>query len=54
MEEENVITRSACVCNCGTKKVVLDQTAAVIQSVTISPNPVNAGATYTISVEVTD
>ena len=25
MEEENVITRSACVCNCGTKKVVLDQ-----------------------------
>lgn len=37
-----------------TKKVVLDQTAPVIQSVTISPNPVNAGATYTISVEVTD
>lgn len=37
-----------------TKKVVLDQTVPVIQSVTISPNPVNAGATYTISVEVTD
>ena len=37
-----------------TKKVVLDQTAPVIQSVTISPNPVNAGATYSISVEVTD
>ena len=37
-----------------TKKVVLDQTAPVIQSVTISPNPVNAGAIYTISVEVTD
>lgn len=37
-----------------TKNVVLDQTAPVIQSVTISPNPVNAGATYTISVEVTD
>ena len=37
-----------------TKKVVLDQTAPVIKSVTISPNPVNAGATYTISVEVTD
>lgn len=37
-----------------TKKVVLDQTAPIIQSVTISPNPVNAGATYTISVEVTD
>lgn len=37
-----------------TKKVVLDQTAPVIQSVNISPNPVNAGATYTISVEVTD
>ena len=31
-----------------------EQTAPVIQSVTISPNPVNAGATYTISVEVTD
>ena len=37
-----------------TKKVVLDQTAPVIQSVTFSTNPVNAGATYTISVEVTD
>ena len=37
-----------------TKQVVLDQTAPVIQSVTISPNPVNAGATYTISVEVID
>ena len=37
-----------------TKKVVLDQTAPVIQAGTISPNPVNAGATYTISVEVTD
>lgn len=37
-----------------TKKVELDQTAPVIQSVTITPNPVNAGATYTISVEVTD
>ena len=40
--------------NTVTKKVVLDQTAPVIQSVTISPNPVNAGTTYTISVEVTD
>ena len=37
-----------------TKQVELDQTAPVIQSVTITPNPVNAGATYTISVEVTD
>lgn len=37
-----------------TKQVVLDQTAPVIQSVTISPNPVNAGATYKISVEVID
>lgn len=37
-----------------TKQVELDQTAPVIQSVTIIPNPVNAGATYTISVEVTD
>ena len=37
-----------------TKQVELDQTAPVIRSVTITPNPVNAGATYTISVEVTD
>lgn len=37
-----------------TKQVELDQMAPVIQSVTITPNPVNAGATYTISVEVTD
>lgn len=37
-----------------TKQVELDQTAPVIQSVTITPNPVNAGSTYTISVEVTD
>ena len=37
-----------------TKQVVLDQTAPVIQSVTISPTPVNAGATDTISVEVID
>ena len=37
-----------------TKQVELDQTAPVIQSVTITPNPVNAGATYTISVDVSD
>ena len=48
MEEGGIKTSTV------TKKVVLDQTAPVIQSVTISPNPVNAGATYTISVEVTD
>ena len=37
-----------------TRTIELDQTAPVIQSVSITPNPVNAGTTYTISVEVTD
>lgn len=37
-----------------TRTVVLDTAAPVIQSVTITPNPVDAGATFIISVEVTD
>lgn len=37
-----------------TRTVTLDTGAPVIQSVTINPNPVDAGATYIISVEVTD
>ena len=37
-----------------TRTLYLDTHAPVIQSVTITPNPVDAGATYVISVEVTD
>lgn len=37
-----------------TRTVTLDQTAPTIKSVTLTPNPVDAGATYIISVEVTD
>lgn len=37
-----------------TRKVTLNTSAPVIQSVTITPNPVDAGATYIISVEVID
>ena len=37
-----------------TRNVTLDTGAPVIQSVSIVPNPVDAGATYIISVEVTD
>lgn len=37
-----------------TRTVNLDQVAPVIKSVTITPNPVDAGKTYVISVEVTD
>ena len=37
-----------------TRTLYLDTHAPVIQSVTITPNPVDAGATYIISVEVTD
>lgn len=37
-----------------TRTVTLDTGAPVIQSVTITPNPVDAGKTYVISVEVTD
>ena len=37
-----------------TRTVELDTKAPVIQAVTITPNPVDAGKTYVISVEVTD
>lgn len=37
-----------------TRTVKLDTTPPVIKSVTITPNPVDAGKTYIISVEVTD
>ena len=37
-----------------TRTVTLDQVAPTIKSVTITPNPVDAGKTYVISVEVTD
>lgn len=37
-----------------TRTVELDTGAPVIQSVTLTPNPVDAGATFIISVEVTD
>ena len=37
-----------------TRTVVVDTTAPVIKSITINPNPVDAGKTYVISVEVTD
>lgn len=37
-----------------TRTLYLDTHPPVIQSVTITPNPVDAGATYVISVEVTD
>lgn len=37
-----------------TRTVTLDTGAPVIHSVTITPNPVDAGKTYVISVEVTD
>ena len=36
------------------RAVTLNQNAPVFESVTIYPNPVDAGATYIISVEVTD
>lgn len=37
-----------------TRNVTLDTGAPVINSVTITPNPVDAGKTYVISVDVTD
>lgn len=37
-----------------TRTVTLDTSAPVIHSVSITPNPVDAGQTYVISVEVTD
>lgn len=37
-----------------TRTVTMDTTAPVFKSVTVTPNPVDAGKTYTITVEVTD
>lgn len=37
-----------------TRTVTLDTTAPVIRAVTITPNPVDAGKTITISVDITD
>lgn len=37
-----------------TRTVTLDTTPPVISAVSVTPNPVNGGATYTISVTVTD
>ncbi len=37
-----------------TRTVVLDQTAPTISAISINPNPVNAGSSYTISVTVSD
>ena len=37
-----------------TRTAIVDQTAPVIKSITINPNPVDAGKTYVICVEVTD
>lgn len=37
-----------------TRTVTLDTAAPTIKAVTLNPNPVDAGATYVISVEVTD
>lgn len=37
-----------------TRTVVLDQTAPTISAITISPNPVNVGNSYTVSITVSD
>ena len=37
-----------------TREVILNTTAPTINSITLTPNPVNGGATYIISVKVTD
>lgn len=49
-----VATDSAGKATTVTRTVTLDTGAPVIHSVTITPNPVDAGKTYIISVEVTD
>lgn len=36
------------------RTVILDTAAPVIGNVTLAPNPVDAGATYIVTVEVTD
>ena len=51
---EVVATNLAGVTTTVTKKVIYDTTAPVISAVTITPNPVDAGATYVISVTVED
>ncbi len=37
-----------------TRTIILDTVAPVISSITISPNPINVGQSYTITVEVSD
>ncbi len=37
-----------------TRNVILDTTAPVVNSVVLTPNPVNTSATFTISVEISD
>lgn len=37
-----------------TRTIILDTVAPVINSITINPNPVNVGQSYTITVEVSD
>lgn len=49
-----VATDSAGKSSTVTRTVTLDTTAPTIKSVTLTPNPVDAGKTYVISVEVTD
>lgn len=55
---ENVIvitsTNLAGVDSSITRKVVYDTTAPVVTAVTITPNPVDAGSTYVISLTITD
>ncbi|MDF2804584.1 MAG: hypothetical protein K0S61_4489 [Anaerocolumna sp.] len=37
-----------------TRTIILDTVAPVVSSITISPNPINVGQSYTITVEVSD
>lgn len=37
-----------------TRTIILDTSAPVIASVVISPNPVNVGANYTVTISVTE
>lgn len=57
-EGENTITviatNLAGVTTTVTRTVVYDVTAPVINAITITPNPVDAGATYVISIDITD
>lgn len=58
VEGENVIivtaTDRAGKSSSATRTVNVDMTAPVVTSVTITPNPVNVGQSYTISIDVTD